>query len=250
MKHEYIIKKNIFGGFDRADVINCLARLAAENNSKKQAEISAALNRIKELNEQITEKNKIINEYTSSLKADNINPEGREAARTADEVLNKAKIEVKRIKENIKIYTEFNSPKLEQLQKKISYTSDEISRLTDNIKKLSGKLDNLDFNDIKVSECSEKAEDIINNQITEIPIEQAPEPEKTDKIITPIPAEEVKEASLDLSEPATTSVEAEPSDSFNSIDNFFAEMDKLIAAKENPEPYLSVINENPIEHLK
>ena len=40
------------------------------------------------------------------------------------------------------------------------------------------------------------------------------------------------------------------SDSFNSIDNFFAEMDKLIAAKKNPEPYLSVINENPIEHLE
>lgn len=250
MKQEYIIKKNIFGGFDRADVINCLASLAAENNSKKQSEISAALNRIRELNQQITERNNKINNYTSSDKTDTINAEGREAVRTADEVLSEAKNEVKRIKDNIKIYAEANSPKLDLLQKRTSSVSAEISRLSDRIKNLFDKLDSFNFDDIKVYENPDITEDIITNPVSEILPEQAAEPEETEKANDSLPAEEIEKATVKLPEPTTPIIEAEPSYCFNSIDNFFAEMDRLIAAKENPEPYLSVINENPIEHLK
>ena len=65
MKQEYIIKKNIFGGFNRSDVINCLANLTEQNESIKHSELNALRNKIEELNNEIKQKNKTISDFAS-----------------------------------------------------------------------------------------------------------------------------------------------------------------------------------------
>lgn len=257
MKQEYIIKRNIFGGFNRTDVINCLVNLTKDTEALKQHEINSLKNRIEDLNRE-TEKRCIkINEYLSITNISTLKAENTDAVHTADELLDDAKREVENIKKGIRIYINSVTPKIEHIQSKSSTAKEILSRLQSNLHQLSEKLDSFDFentNETKTEEIQIQApipetaiilpieETKITENISES-IEIPPEEETTEEIII---AEEI-DAIEEIVDPT---VDIEQNDSFNSIDNFFAEMDKLIAKKKNPEPYLSVINENPIEHLE
>lgn len=257
MKQEYIIKKNIFGGFNRADVIKSLANLTESNKARNEAEQQTLLNKTEDLNRQISERNKKIEEYLSNDNINSLKAQRKNAVQNADEVLDAAKKEVDRINSEISSYIDVNKPKIEQLEEKTAVATEILYSIKANLHQLSEKLDCFDFQ--SVSEISASK---IKTDPPEIKhIEAVP-----DEIIT------VSDEPLDAQVPLQVTASEEElitekdnhkdtenvvitddfsqSDSFNSIDNFFAEMDKLIAAKKNPEPYLSVINENPIEHLE
>lgn len=253
MKQEYIIKKNIFGGFNRADVIKCLANLTESNKARNEAEQRLLLNKAEDLNRQISERNKKIEEYLSNDNINSLKAQRKNAVQNADEVLDAAKKEVDRINSEISSYIDSNKPKIELLEEKTAVATEILHSIKANLHQLSEKLDCFDFQ--SVSEISASK---IKTDPPEIKhIEAVP-----DEIITV--SDEPLEAQVTASEEElitekdnhkdTENVvitdDFSQSDSFNSIDNFFAEMDKLIAAKKNPEPYLSVINENPIEHLE
>ncbi len=251
MKQEYIIKKNIFGGFNRADVIKCLANLTESNKAQNEAEQQTLLNKAEDLNRQISEKNKKIEEFLSndninSLKAQRIN-----AVRNADELLDDAKKEVDRINSETNNYINGNKPKIEQLEEKTAVVTEILHSIKANLHQLSEKLDCFDFQSVpEISASKIKTEPPEIKHIEALPDEIITVSDEPFEAQVPLQVTTSEEENHQDTENVVPTDVFSQSDSFNSIDNFFAEMDKLIAAKKNPEPYLSVINENPIEHLE
>ena len=257
MKQEYIIKKNIFGGFNRSDVINCLANLTEQNESIKHSELNALRNKIEELNNEIKQKNKTISDFASGNNINKLKAENQSVVRNADALLTEAKKEAEQIKNTVKLYVSKRIPEAQNIIEKSDSVAVIINRLQNNLSSLSEKLNNFSFENITENNTAEPAEQahITINTVETVNIEI----EESTEVIDIVPEEKSEvEAAIDLVYEEDQSpirvespvIEADSTDCFNSIDNFFAEMDKLIAAKKNPEPYLSAINENPIEHLE
>lgn len=257
MKQEYIIKKNIFGGFNRSDVINCLANLTEQNESIKHSELTELRNKIEELNNEIEQKSKTISEYASNKNINKLKAENQSVVRNADVLLSEAKKEAEQIKKTVKRYVSQRIPEAQNIIEKTDSVTGIIIRLQSNLSALSEKLNSFSFEDITEIDTVEPTEQapVTINTVTTANIEIA-EPNEAIDFIPEDKSEfeatidvvyEEDELSIDIESPV---IEADSANCFNSIDNFFAEMDKLIAAKKNPEPYLSAIKENPIEHLE
>lgn len=262
MKQEYIIKKNIFGGFNRADVIDCLASLSENNRLPQQNNYDDLKKKINQLNEEIKNKDAIIESIKSTNSTDFKKINRNNSVRSADRIINNAKSQANHIKEDVIDCIRTYESQIESIQDKSVSATEILNKLSESIYQLSEKLENFSFeNSLEyssskyISADSNPAEVLttennfsdVKNEVTdgidvndinpEIPLSDSKETPEVEKVHF------VEKPEADVPDIVTD-------DTFNSIDNFFAEMDKLIAAKKNPEPYLSVISENPIEYLE
>ncbi len=213
MSKEFIIKKNIFGGFDRRQVIDYLAHLQSQcAEPGVQDEIEATRNRIKALLEKIEEKDrkiKSLNEELRSLEDFNstsAQADGFESLSEADKIIENAKTEAKKYINETKQTVKNNNEQFDRIMSRISSLNEEIAIIGTNADKISSEIINLA--DEEDNEYSTEAEASAN-----IP-ENSESPETFE--------EEIK-----FVLPETNEKISDDSDSFNYIDNFFSELEKL-----------------------
>ncbi len=247
MKQEIILKKNIFGGFRRSDVIDCLVKLSNNSDKSCSEDIIKLKRRISELESRLTQQQKTINGYNKSITDIN-------SRRSADEQLTRAKEIVVTINKETERYIKQKGLRAESVLSDFPAIRELIESIGNNLNAVSSQLEDFSFESIQINkdeteesittavEISEEAQESVvettpvKNEIVETLIEDVVDEAVIKKIESEIPKPDIT---------------PQPEEAvFNSIDNFFAEMDKLIASKKNPEPYLAVINENPIEHLE
>ena len=216
MNKEFIIKKNIFGGFDRRQVIDYLAHLQSKcGDSATHEEIESTKEKIKVLIEKIEEKDRKIKNLNyelkelNSLKLQSEQIDGFESLSEADKIINNAKTEAQKYIHETKQTVISHNEQFEKIMTKISSLNKEIELIGTNAGKISSEIENITV-----------AEDEYVNiepEITEII------PETSDNNIEEYESEEI----IDFILPETTEVETEISDAFNYIDNFFSELEKI-----------------------
>lgn len=215
MNKEFIIKKNIFGGFDRRQVIDYLAQLQSKcGDSATHEEIESTKEKIKVLIEKIEEKDRKIKNLNdelkelNSLKLQSEQIDGFESLSEADKIINNAKTEAQKYIHETKQTVISHNEQFEKIMTKISSLNKEIELIGTNAGKISSEIENITV-----------AEDEYVNIEPEI-TENIPE--TSDNNIEEYESEEI----IDFILPETTEVETEISDAFNYIDNFFSELEK------------------------
>ncbi|MEE0980845.1 MAG: hypothetical protein U0K91_04105 [Acutalibacteraceae bacterium] len=216
MNKEFIIKKNIFGGFDRRQVIDYLAQLQSKcGDSATHEEIESTKEKIKVLIEKIEEKDRKIKNLNdelkelNSLKLQSEQIDGFESLSEADKIINNAKTEAQKYIHETKQTVISHNEQFEKIMTKISSLNKEIELIGTNAGKISSEIENITV-----------AEDEYVNIEPEI-TENIPE--TSDNNIEEYESEEI----IDFILPETTEVETEISDAFNYIDNFFSELEKI-----------------------
>ena len=216
MSKEFIIKKNIFGGFDRRQVIDYLAHLQSKcGDSTTHDEIESAKEKIKILIEKIEEKDRRIENLNNELKELNTlqvaaeQTDAFESLSEADKIIDNAKAEAKKYIHETRQTVISHNEQFEKIMTKISSLNKEIELIGTNAGKISSEIENITV-----------AEDEYVNiepEITEIT------PETSDNNIEEYESEEI----IDFILPETSDAETEDSDEFNYIDNFFSELEKI-----------------------
>lgn len=211
MSKEFIIKKNIFGGFDRRQVIDYLAHLQSQcTEPGVQDEIEATRNRIKALLEKIEEKDrkiKSLNDELQSLEGFNstsAQADGFESLSEADKIIENAKTKAKKYINETKQTVKNNNEQFDKIMSRISSLNEEIAIIGTNADKISSEIVNLA--DEEDNEYSTEAE------------ASAYIPESPDAF---------EEDIIEFILPETNEEISNDSDSFNYIDNFFSELEKL-----------------------
>ena len=214
MSKEFIIKKNIFGGFDRRQVIDYLGHLQSKCcDSTTHDEIESTKERIKVLLKKIEEKDRQIKSLNDELKAVNTldfskeQADGFDSLIEADKIIEKAKTEAKKYINETKQTVKNNNEQFDKIMSRISSLNKEITLIGTNADKISSGIVNIaveeyDFDNI---------EQVVTKVISETPDIDAEEAEETTDFI-------LTETSEDRSS---------DTDSFNYIDNFFSELEKL-----------------------
>lgn len=143
MEKEVILKKAIVGGFDRVQVMNCIASLQEEaQNAKSDAEELKSLQAtLQELEKTLEEKNAEI----ENLSADIAEAESRlRVSKTSAQLMKESVDYADRYVESAKILaqdiTEKTSLKVKEAKEKIDSILSEVTGLSDDILKLYGNL--------------------------------------------------------------------------------------------------------------
>lgn len=222
MSKEIILKKKIFGGFNRRRVVECFAELQTEyadydkhdevlrleeqiNNltariSEKDIELENLRNKLAELNSLSSQQNNSLNFNTLSQ---------------ADRIIDDAKKEAEQYIKSADSYYKNSNKEFDLLMNKITELNREISEISSGATKISENLSKVSINDTSDDEIiTSKAE----------PLTESPANYQNEEEIL----YEDDEADIFLS---TESAEEDSTPSYNSIDNFFAELEKLIDGK-------------------
>lgn len=215
MSKEFIIKKNIFGGFDRRQVIDYLAHLQSKcSDSTTQDEIESAKEKIKVLLEKIEEKDrkiKSLSDELDGLTALQISAEQTDtfdSLSEADKILDNAKAEAQKYIHETKQTVINNNKQFRKIMSKISSLNEEIALIGTNAGRISSEIIDITL----------KEEDIDNTE---------QEPNEVISEITDIDTDEESEETVDFILPESIETDTEETDSFNYIDNFFSELEKL-----------------------
>lgn len=220
MSKEFIFKKNILGGFDRQQVIDCLSNLQAKSSDQHtRSEIEKTNQHINEYLKKVDEKNKQIEELKTRLKEINNyknSPDNNifKAIETADKIVACAKEEVSN---QIKIANNTaseNSEKFAQLLLRIDTLKAEITQIGAKADNISSKLSIIE---------TDEAEDIKKDSAD---IYQETQDDETVKIDSDSSFEMFEETDNIAFNENESSFENEFNPD-NSIDNFFAELEKL-----------------------
>lgn len=222
MPKEIVLKKNILGGFNRKQVIDCISMLksdcvapitADELHSKlKQielinTELQIKENKIKELQQQLND----INGKTCSASASL-----SEATRT----VTKAKNDAQSINHQLRCDIKNRNNKIEQIFTKINNINKEIDRIKNSLISTDNKL-----SDISISNTASVSPTVVINESQDI---MSP---TIDEVIYPeidvITTATTEETQLDIITIDSEHVE----ETKNSIDNFFDELYKMTNGK-------------------
>lgn len=223
MNREIILKKNILGGFDRKQVIDCIAHLKADCAGKASAdEIEAAKTAIDTFTKMISQKDVQIKELKSQLdeikssKNDKSPSSAVKSISEANQTVTSAKKRADEITNTVKADIENKSDKLDTIFSKLTAINKEIERIKNVLSEASDKLSDININ----SEADGNA--IISEDFKQSATPQIPENEQT---VTQTDVAE-KQAIEDITEFLSQTEE-----NFNSIDNFFAELYKMTNGK-------------------
>lgn len=218
MSKEFIFKKNIFGGFDRKQVIEYLSRLQEECNDHNNTDKIATFNRqITVLIERIEEKKQKIESLKSELKKINELEQSHDTnifknIETADKIVSTAREEAaNQIKEANK--------NASQSSKEITNLLLRIDSLKSEIALIGSKADNISTNLNKIEFENETAVDYITY-----------ESEEENTADETLQAESVSCSENIIFDEASAFNEETSTE--NSIDNFFAELEKLTGSEE------------------
>ncbi len=238
MSKEFILKKNIFGGFDRRQVIEYIAHLQSQcvDNVTKD-EIESTKKKIKDFLDAIEEKNRMIenlhkelNSLNSLDESDFNTDEVFNALNEADGIVESAKKEAKKYIVAAHQTVTNNAEKFSSMRAKLVALNDEITFIGQSADKISSKLDNVSL---------EKNAD---NEFAETYKNTATEPEVIENTGLTATIEEISVKNIesfaddnyseegydkislsDIIEDEDESVESP----YNSIDNFFTELGKI-----------------------
>lgn len=220
MSKEFILKKNILGGFDRQQVIDCLSHLQAKSSDQHtRSEIEKTNQLIKEYLKKVDEKNKKIDELKTKLKEINHyenSPDNNifKAIETADKIVACAKEEVTNQIKTANNTASESSEKFAQLLLRIDTLKSEITQIGAKADNISSKLSIIE---------TDEAEDIKKDSADTY---QETQGNKTVKIDSDPPSEMFEETENIAFNENENSFENEFNPD-NSIDNFFAELEKL-----------------------
>lgn len=228
MQKEIIFKKNIFGGFNRRQVIDCLsqlksdcaARISPEELRNMQELIDNYQHEINEKDDRITNLKQQLQDLNYSCTASKTL---FEAKRTVTEAKNRAQEINSKLKNNV----EDRSNRIEDIFEKIEKVNSEIDRIKNSLLSADLKLDNISINNLeaKRSEVNvSKPQETVpvvddNNEVTEVS-KVSEVTEATEEVLSSERKSEV--ISEDISGTEET---------INSIDNFFTELYKMTNGK-------------------
>lgn len=231
MNQEIILKKNLIGGFDRKQVIDCIAQLQSACSEKvPSADIAEAQNSIDLYTKILKEKINLIDELNAQLneinnrKKDSLPSSAIKSIAVANQKVLSAQKQAEEI-------TEALCSDIDNKNKKIDTLFLRLASINDQIKKIKASLSNTFLNLEKVNIKFQ-----IDNADLE-PQKTGPKPEIKDKENTPITVvnntieEDVCSVSPSVFKEDITEKFTEVEENFNSIDNFFAELYKLTNGK-------------------
>lgn len=238
MSKEFILKKNIFGGFDRRQVIEYIAHLQSQcMDNETKDEIESTKKKIKDFLEAIEEKNKKIENLHNELNSlnaleevDSITDGAVNTLHKADQIIESAKKEAAEYIVTAQQTVMNNNEKFNSMKAKLVALNEEIALIGKSADKISSKLNCVSL---------EKIADI---EIAETYKNTATEPEKIENIdsmvtIEDIPVDNIEKCennnnfeegydTISLSDIVEDKEETAASP-YNSIDNFFAELGKI-----------------------
>ena len=230
MSMEFILKKNIFGGFNRREVINCISDLQAQSiSSDNRNQIESTKAKISEIRKKIVAKDIEIVKLNSQLKelvalADN-SPDYYSDAHTsmneADKIIAAAKNEANQYLSETDTYIKNSNKEFEALIGRVHALNNELKAIGKNAGHISFELNKVTIEPIENEDkcpVSEAPIPVLAFQPNDSPTPSSNNDEYDDEL-----TEEYDEITLPVSDDPIDAV----SDSFNSIDNFFAELDKL-----------------------
>lgn len=228
MSKEFILKKNIFGGFDRRQVIDYLAHLqekCADSNNK--SEIEKTRLQIKTYLEKIEEKNKKIEDLKNelqSLKALSETPVANvfKSLEEADKIVSSAKKEVEQHIRSASENVSESNEKFNLLISRVDVLKAELANIGSKADTISSKISKIEVEEF-AEDCAETAFDTVVPEAVE-PVAETAETIAAETFMDyPDDSEDYEETSIlpfvDSDDEILTVA--------NSIDNFFTELEKL-----------------------
>ena len=210
MQQEFIFKKNIFGGFNRRQVIDCIEKLQGEHsNTVSDKELSDIKNTLKIYTENLGEKNRIIQELKAKLneayEAAAL-PDTQKTIGNAEKIILQAKSTAEQITKKTEVTVEAKRIKSDKLLSNIILINEETERIKKELTEVM----------VKLSEIA----------ITDCPVNKEVKPIQHDEAVVPEKSSSDKNTIEDIDEYLNRTEE-----NFNSIDNFFAELYKMTNGK-------------------
>lgn len=222
MQKEIIFKKNIFGGFNRRQVIDCLSQLKSDCAARISPE---ELRNIQELidnyQNKINEKDNEITNLKQQLQDLNHPTTASKTLFEANRTVTEAKNRAQEINTTLKNTVEDRSKRIEDISKKIEKVNSEIDRIKSSLLSVDQKLESISINNLE----TENSQTTDLNQTKTVPVFD------DNNEVTGITedAEEVKSQQDKKEE--TIQIVSSPEETFNSIDNFFTELYKMTNGK-------------------
>ena len=237
MGKEFILKKNIFGGFDRRQVIEYIAQLQSQcEDIQSQTEIEEIKNKIDSFKKAIDEKDRTISKLNDELNKLNSLNDTQNAVdclkgiAEADKIISAARAEAEEHISKTKIAFNNNKDKFESLFSKLSSLNAELLRIGENFENISKRINEVRIEDVPHKENFEEPvilPEIIDEEDTAYDSTEPETVTETTKVI-----DEPEEAVEPENEYIPEEIENNDiPDSFNYIDNFFAELEKLTGAE-------------------
>ncbi len=224
MSKEFILKKNILGGFDRQQVIDCLSQLQSKCTDRHtRAEIEKTNQQINDYLKKIDERNKRIKELETELRElkdfekspdNNILKNLKTADRIVECAKEKAAIHIKTANNS----ASENSEKFTQLLLRVDSLKAEISQIGKKADNISSKLSIIETDE------SKNTDEALTDTYQKTLIAETVQNEADDSY------EQIKEIDdvVLIEEENIRGIEL---NSDNSIDNFFAELEKLTGSE-------------------
>ena len=256
MGKEFILKKNIFGGFDRRQVIEYISQLQSQcQDIQSQTEIEEIKNKIDSFKKAIDDKDRTISKLNEELEKLNTLNEKQNAVDSlkgiaeADKIISAARAEAEEYITKTKLTYNSNKEKFEALFLKLTSLNAELLRIGTNFENISKRI-----NEVRIDDT--ESERNIEEPVIQPVIFSEPEigcvssikesfAESSDSDYEP---EEAVEPEIEFIPDDIES--GDIPDSFNYIDNFFAELEKLTGADNFDDADITQITDSSFEKVK
>ena len=234
MQKEIIFKKNIFGGFNRRKVIDCLSQLKSDCATRiSPEELRNMQELIDNYQNKIIEKDNEITNLKQQLQNLNCSCTASKTLFEANRTVTEAKNRAHKINTKLKNNVEDRSNRIEDIFEKIEKVNSEIDRIKNSLLSADLKLDNISINNL---EAKKSEVNVFKPQETVPVVDDNNEVTEVSKVSKVSKISEVTEATEEvLSAERKSEVISEDisgtEEIVNSIDNFFTELYKMTNGK-------------------
>lgn len=223
MNNEIILKKNIVGGFNRKQVIDCIVQIKKDCANKVSVdEIEATKKAIDAYTEMVSQKDDQIKKLKNHLNEVNYSKSNQSPTTTAksiseaNQTVMSAKKRADEISNTVKTEIKNKNDKINSIFAQLTFINNEIERIKNVLSEASEKVSNININ------CETDSNTIISDDIKQSVTSKAHDKEQNiikTEVAENQPTEDITEFLIQTEE------------NFNSIDNFFAELYKMTNGK-------------------
>ena len=236
MSKEIIFKKNVFGGFDRRQVIEYISYLTSHcPDSASRKEILKLRKQIEELEGLINQRDAVISDLKSQKTSDSMNPviiSLQEIVQNGKK-LKKSNEEIDAVTSSIQKDIDAKQPKIDSLLSKIASINSEFQSIQSNLRAIALKLSEIDFDNIGHSENPVTTDAVKQTVKYETISDEAKE--EVDTAVQIISNTDEYDYPADDDNDYTPMIFDNTDDNsdvlINSIDNFFIELEKIAEAQ-------------------
>ena len=225
MQKEIIIKKNIIGGFNRKQVIDCIAQLKSDSDARiNPDELRSMQELVENYQNELSKKDNEITNLKQQLQDLNCSCAASKTLFEANRTVAEAKNCAKAINTKTKNDVEYRRNRIEEIFEKIKNANIEIDKIKNSLVNTDQKLNNISINNLE----SKKSETTVSEKIKLSHLIDKPNEAKE----TTADKEAAEETILkqDITQ-SITEVTNNPEENINSIDNFFSELYKMTNGK-------------------